>query len=245
MSYEQLILNGAYAGKGKLHPIDEEYFRDCGPQPLFEKIVREHPMLINATTTFYGLLIYSLIRSQLCLNVVEIGTGYGWCSWFMATAVRENMSRLKQKGRYLAVDISDRTKDLFEYLKESEDLPIEYIYKSSLDIKPEEYLMDGAPIDLLYQDGNHQTDFNLKELELIYPILKDNGMGYLVCHDMYSWCEEYRWEVEKLIKSGKYPFEHVSFIYNDGLTIYRNMKNYDHNKVYFPLTDQQRKDGIW
>ena len=40
----------------------------------------------------------------------------------------------------------------------------------SLTVKPE---MFKKPIDLIFQDGCHETDHCLKELELYYPLLKD------------------------------------------------------------------------
>ena len=225
---------------GELHPIDKEYF-EKHPAPLFEKIVRSHYVQINHTTPFYGIWLYSMIRAIQGLNVAEIGVGYGWCSYFMAIAVKENMDRYNASGRYLAIDIGGRTKELFE-LMEKDGLPVKFIQCNSLEIKKEDYMFEGKQLDLIFQDGNHEPKHCLKELGEIYPALKGNGNGYLICHDTNAWCEEY---FKIIIKDPKYKWEFITFPQNYGFTILRKMDGYDYDKVRFPLTEEMRANPVW
>jgi len=227
--------------KGIIHPADKDYFNQY-PAEIFELLARNHYVQINHTTPFYGILLYSIIKSIQAYNVVEIGTGYGWCSYFMAQAVKENVARHKEMpGRYLAVDISDRTKELFDQMKK-DGLPVEYMYKDSLEIKPEDLIFNDRKLDLLFQDGNHRPDYCLKELDIIYPMLKGNGEGYLVAHDTYAWCEEY---FKAIYNNPKYQWEFVSFPFNMGITVFRKMEGYDYNKVNWEMTPEMRAKSVW
>jgi len=226
--------------KGELHPEDKKYFEKY-PAPIFELLVRNHYIQINHTTPFYGILLYSIIRAIQALSVAEIGVGYGWCSYFMAMAVKENMTRYQANGRYLAIDISGRPKNLFD-LMEKDGLPVKFIQCNSLEIKSKDYIFENRKLDLIFQDGNHETKHCFKELDEIYPALKDNGNGYLICHDTNAWCEEY---FKALRKDPRYKFEYISFPQNYGLTFFRNMANYDYDKIRFPLTKEMRENPIW
>lgn len=234
-------MNPEETKRGDMHPLDKEYF-DKHPAKLFEMLVQNHYVQINHTTPFYGILLYSIVKAIQAFNVIEIGVGYGWCSYFMAQAVKENVARHPEmKGRYLALDNSDRTKNLFNKMRD-DGLPVEYIYKNSLEMKPEELIFNDRGIDLVFQDGNHEKEHCLKELDILYPLLKDKGDGYLVCHDTYAWCEEY---FKAIYKNPKYKWEFVSFPYNMGITIFRKMENYSYDEIRWPLTDEDRKKVVW
>jgi len=220
--------------------IDKDYF-EKHPAPLFEEIVKKHYVQINHTTPFYGIWLYSMIRAIQAFNVVEIGVGYGWCSYFMAMAVKENMNRYNFNGRYLAIDIGARAKELFDKMAK-DGLPVKFIQCNSLEIKKEDYIFEDKGLDLIFQDGNHEVEHCLKELEEIYPALKDKGNGYLICHDTNAWCEEY---FKIIRKDPKYKWEYVSFPQNYGITIFRKMDNYDYDLVRWPMTPEMRKQDMW
>jgi hypothetical protein len=234
------MLNELKHGPGPLHPIDLEVFAQY-PARIFEVLARENYTQINYTDAFYGPMLWAMIRANHSLNVVEIGVGEGYCSYFMAQAVRENIARDSVPGRYLGIDISDRCKDLFDKMA-ADGLPVEYKFVDSATLKPEDLLHDGRPVDLLFQDGNHHIDQTLKEIDIIYPALRGNGEGYLCCHDVYAYCEQYA----KILRTNpKFKFEHISFLYNYGFGIFRKMDGYDYEKVFWPITEEDKQKKAW
>jgi predicted O-methyltransferase YrrM len=208
-----------------LHPVDKRTFGEH-PAPLWEAWMKLHLGHINHTLPHYGPMFYSLIRALTCETVVEIGVAEGYTCFFMANAVRDNCTRYGFNGRYIGIDININE----HYLKpfRDSDLPIEFWEMDSLDVKPE---MFEKPIDLIFQDGCHETEHCLKELELFYPLLKDKGDGYIIMHDVHYLCEEY---FNIIRKDPRYNFEYVRFVNNYGLAICRKMDGYDQNKRICP-----------
>jgi predicted O-methyltransferase YrrM len=210
------------------NPIDKAYLEKY-PAPLLGMIMEKNPFPMNSTTPFYGMLLYSMCRVISAHRVLEIGVDAGWSSWFMAMAVLENSNRHKEgKGsfKYIGVDIGNK-KDIFDKMKE-QGLPVEFLHMDSLDLTVDMV----APLDLVFQDGWHNTKHCLKELEVIYPALKNNGQGYLIMHDVYSTCEEYFKVVSE--NKEKWNFEITRFQPNYGVAICRKMEGVDPNKIYWP-----------
>jgi cephalosporin hydroxylase len=225
---------------GDLHVVDQEVFNPDNKPLLFEQLARGSYVQINHTTPFYGIMLYSIIRATQALNVVEIGVGFGWCSYFMAMAVRENIERYNVAGRYLGIDIDPETKPLFDKMI-ADGFPVEYKYCDSATLKTEDFLHNGRKIDLIFQDGDHHTEQCLKEIEIFYPAIRDQGEGYLITHDSYAWCEEYY----NIIKNDpRFKWEHTSFMQNYGFTIFRKMDNYDYKKQWWGETPPE-KGQVW
>ena len=199
---------------------DMDYFA-IYPQPMFEVMFNEHIGPINSTTTYYGPLLYWLCRASGALNVMEIGMAEGWSSFFLASAVKDEGTRQGVQGVYYGVDIGDKT-PLINKMKER-DVNIKFINKDSLKLKPVDW--DNKTLDLVFQDGWHSTEYVLDELDILYPYLRDKGMGYWVMHDCYSWCED----AFEIVKK-KYEWEFIRFYVNYGIAIFRNMKNYDYKQ---------------
>lgn len=221
-----------------LHPKDKELF-DQYPSSLWEAWMKLHPTHVNHTTPFFGPMLYWITRAIGAHIAVEIGIAQGYTSFFMAAAIKDNNVRYQMKGKYIAIDIKPK-QYIFDPLID-QGFPIVFYEKNSLDINLDELGGEGK-VDLIFQDGWHNTKHCLKELnQLIYPALKDNGNGYLIMHDVYSWCEQY---YNIVAKDPKYNFEAVRFLNNYGLAICRKMDNYDHNKVFWPDGDQKEQDGF-
>jgi len=223
--------------KGELHPMDQKIFDDH-PSDIWESMMRLHGSHINHTTPHFGPMLYWIIRAIGACNVIEIGVAQGYTSWFMAQAIKDNNIRYSMKGKYVAIDIDDK-RPLFDPWKE-EGMPVEFWQMNSVEV-PEDKLAE-CKWDLIFQDGWHNTKHCTKELEMYYPHLKDNGNGYWIMHDVYSWCEEYYDLVME--KKNEYPFEAIRFLNNYGLAICRNMKNYDHSKRFWPQGDQPESEGF-
>jgi len=212
---------------------DMDFFKKY-PAPMFEAMYGQHISSINTTSNYYGPLIYFIMKANTSHNVLEIGMAQGWTSYFMACAVHENNQRFGAGGYYYGCDITDKTY-IFDDMKAKGLTNIKNLNKDSLKITKDDWVDPGITLDLIFQDGWHSTSYILDEWELLMPFLKDNGNGYFIMHDVYAWGEE----GYKLIKK-KYPFmEHVAFMNNYGLAIFRNMKNFDYDKVHWPEGGQK------
>lgn len=221
-----------------LHKLDKEIF-DQYPSEIWEAMMKIHPTHINHTTPFFGPMLYWIIRAIGAHTVVEIGIAQGYSSFFMAAAIKDNNIRFQMKGEYIAIDIADK-RPLFDPMI-AQGYPIRFIQKNSLEVSVEDLGGKGR-VDLIFQDGWHNTKHCFKELDnLIYPALKDNGNGYLIMHDVYSWCEEY---YRLVIQDPKYKFEAIRFMNNYGLALCRKMDNYDYAKIHWPDGDQKEEDGF-
>ncbi len=220
-----------------MHPNDKKLF-DEHPAPLWEAWMEMHPAHINCTTPSYGPMMYWIMRAITGPNAVEIGVAQGYTSWFIAQGVKDNNTRFGCDGKYVAIDIGDKRPIFDPWIKDG--LPMEFWQTDSLKVT-HEMLNEAFPsgIDLIFQDGWHNTEHCMKELELYYPHLKGNGDGYLIMHDIYAYCEEYYKEV---MKDPRWNFESVRFLNNYGLAICRKMDGYDHDKVFWPTGDQPDQD---
>ena len=236
-----MSIDEANKPKGELHKVDKILF-DAHPSPVWEAMMRLHRSHVNSTTPCFGPLLYWWIRAIGAAKVMEIGIAQGYTSWFMAEAVKDNGIRYGFKGKYIAVDIADKT-PLFQPSID-DGLPIEVWTMDSKDIiigaEDKPGVLAAGTYDLIFQDGWHNTKHCLKELEYIYPALKSKGDGYMVAHDVYSWCEEYY----KIITTDpKYKWETIRLMNNYGLAIMRKMDDYDYTKVHWPQGDQPEADG--
>jgi len=208
-----------------LHEIDKTEF-DKYPAPLWEAWMKIHPGHINHTLPHYGPMFYFMMRSMTTEIAVEIGVAEGYTSFFMASAIKDNSLRYGFKGQYIGIDINIR--DCYiDKIKELE-LPAQFLEMNSLDIDTSIFK---KPIDFIFQDGCHDYDHCMKELELFYPLLKGGGEGYIVMHDVHYVCEEYFHTIKK---DPRYNFEYVRFINNYGLAICRKMDGYNPDKKFCP-----------
>jgi SAM-dependent methyltransferase len=202
---------------------DMDYFK-VYPSPMFEAMFNEHISPINTTTTYYGPLLYWFARGVNALSILEIGMAEGWTTFFLASAAKDEGVRHGVPGMYYGCDIADKA-HIVEKAKE-QGVPINFIHKDSWDLVPEDF--GHRKFDLIFQDGWHSTEYVLREFEILFPYLKDNGHGYFVMHDAYGYCEE----AFEIIRK-KYAWEYIRIYHSYGLAILRNMQNYDYSKVHW------------
>lgn len=218
------------------------------PAPIFEAMARLNPAeSINSTTPHYGPLLYTLTRVIGAHRVLEIGVAQGWSSGLMAWGVKENNDRYAAGGKFFAIDIDDKA-----YIQAEHDavgLPSKFIHHPEGSVHflehpelwPLEFEKDS--FDLIFIDGLHQKDYVRREIELVYPLLKGNGNGYLCLHDVYAFMESLWPEITEQTapdKDGvmKKAWEHVRFLPNYGFGLLRKMEGYDHFKTFWPDGDQ-------
>jgi len=212
-----------------MHPLDKEYFQEY-PAPVMQKIHAGHWTNINSTITFYGPMLYFLVRALGCEQVLEIGHAEGYTSYYLAHAVKDNAVRFGMQGnRYYGIDIIQT--DVMKEKVARESLPATIINMDSINLTQDTF--KGKTFDLIFQDGAHDTEHVLHEMEVLYPQLKSGGSGYWVFHDCYGPAEDGFHQLKKLIKAGKYKFEFVRLFSVYGLAILRKMEGYDENKLYW------------
>lgn len=221
------------------------YFK-IHPAPMWEAMCRLNPCeSINATTPHYGPMLYTLASAIPAFNVLEIGVAEGWCSGFMAWAVKQNNQRFGMTGKYIGIDIDG--KDHVQAAHDEIGLPSKFYHhpKGSVDFL-ENYTKDlwtPNSIDLIFIDGLHQIDYLRKEIELILPFLKGGGSGYLCLHDIYAFVEELWPELTEMVAPdingiNKPAWESLRFLENYGFGILRKMEGYDYSKRFWPSGDQ-------
>ena len=200
---------------------DEGYFKEY-PQPIFEASCADHiDTIINHSTPYYGPFLYWLVRCSGARHALEIGVCKAWTSYFLASGVKDNMTRLTGDGHYYGVDISNELPELQRKLREK-GLPVTMLEMDSWDIKPETFPL--APsFGVVFIDGWHSEQHLFKEVELTYPMLQGAGRGYMAIHDCYGWVMK---PMQKLLKNPKYNWEYIRFFDNYGLAILRKMDGY-------------------
>ena len=159
-------------GRLVTHPKDIEYFTEY-PALLMELIHSSHFTNINSTITYFGPMLYFIVRALGCEQVLEIGHAEGYTSHYLAHAVKDNATRFGMKGnRYYGIDIAqtEKTRNALE----KEGLPVTILNIDSIKLTPD--TLKDIKFDLIFQDGAHDTEHILHELDILYPA--DNRKGY-------------------------------------------------------------------
>jgi len=203
---------------------DKGYFKQF-PQPIFEASCKDHiDTVINHSTPYYGPLLYWLTRCAAAKFVLEIGVCKGWTSYFLASGVKDNLTRNPGTGQYYGVDISGITAELQKKLRDK-GLPVTMLQMDSWDITTKSFPL-GSDFGLVFIDGWHSAQHLFKEIEITYPMLRGKGRGYMVIHDTYGWVMK---PMQEVMKNPNYNFECIRFEDNYGLTILRKMDGYVEN----------------
>jgi predicted O-methyltransferase YrrM len=206
------------------HPKDVEYFKQY-PAPLMEIMHSNHFTNVNATITFFGPMLYFLLREIGAEQVLEIGHAEGYSSFYLANAVKDNATRFGMEGnKYYGIDIVQTDKVREQLLKK--DLPVDLRELDSMKLTPETF--KGVDFDVIFQDGCHDTEHVLYEMATMYPQLKPGG--YWIFHDAAGPAEE-AWHL--IVKDKNYQFESLRFITPYGLGIMRKIEGIDPEKRYW------------
>lgn len=211
------------------HPLDIEYFKDF-PAPIMQRVHELHHTNVNSTITFFGPMMYFLLRDIGAENVLEIGHAEGYTSRYLASAVKDNATRFQMPGnKYYGIDIVKT--DLVRSQLEEAGLPVDIRFLDSMNLTPETF--KDVLFDVIFQDGCHETGHVLHELKTLYPQLKGEGKGYFIMHDVFGPSEEGFHAIKKLIDEGVYNFEYVRIFSCYGLGIFRKMSGWDENKRHW------------
>lgn len=206
---------------------DIEYFTDF-PAPIMELIHSSHFININSTITFFGPMLYFFARAIEAHRILEIGHAECYTAWYLANAVKDNGMRYGvTDGQYYGIDIV-QTDLALERLK---GLPATIINMDSATITKDTF--KDIKFDMIFQDGAHDTEHVLYEIETLYPQLRGDGQGYLIMHDVYGPSEE---AFHKLIPelTTKYNFEWCRIWSSSyGLGILRKMEGLDPEKRFW------------
>lgn len=226
-----------------LHEVDRAYFKEY-PAPMYEAMTRKASGEINSTAPFYGPMLYTIARAACCGSALEIGVAFGWSAGFMSWAIKENNSRFNTSGRYYGLDCADKS-----HLQKQHDamgLPSTFIMdpKGSAHYLRNQTIWGPESLHLIFIDGWHNNKYVQREMELVYPLLKGQGDGYLCFHDIYAFIEE-SWPIFTEMKAPdangimRPAWEFIRFPQNYGFGVLRKMEGYDHHKVYWPDGDQK------
>lgn len=209
------------------HPKDIEYFTQY-PAPIMELIHSAHNVNINATIPFFGPMLYFLVRALKCEGVLEIGHAECYTAWYLAHAVNDNAVRHNLPNpMYYGIDIV-KTEEAKETLTKA-GLPNTIVNLDTINLN--ETTFKGVQFDLIFQDGCHEEKYVLHEMEVLWPQLRGNGLGYWIMHDCYGPCED---AFRKLIPMFGKDVEWCRLddgIY--GLAILRKMDGYDYGRKHW------------
>lgn len=210
-----------------LHPKDQEYF-DNYPAPIMKMLQEQHFTNCNATITFFGPMLYFLIRAFRCQNVLEVGHAEGYTAWYMANAVKDNAARHNLKNpMYWGIDII-KTRETSNIL-DNANLPNTIMNIDTLNLDKETF--KDIQFDLVFQDGCHGEDHVFHEFKTLWPQLRGNGLGYWIMHDTRGPAEEGYKKILEYIKQENIDVQHINLdegIY--GLGMFRKMEGFDYSK---------------
>ena len=210
-----------------LHPKDQEYF-DCYPAPIMQMLQENHFTNINSTITFFGPMLYFMVRAFLCQKVLEIGTAEGYTSFYLSSAVKANAIRNNySNAMFYGLDIcqTKKTSDNLTAL----GLPNEIMTLDSIELDKETF--KDIQFDFIFQDGAHDKEHVLHEFKVLWPQLRGNGLGYFVMHDVMGPSADGYALVNGYVKQEGIKLQNV--ILDDGiygLAILRKMEDYSERR---------------
>jgi predicted O-methyltransferase YrrM len=171
----------------------------------------EHPSNdCNFTCTYFPLLIYLFAKIHCSKNILEIGSAEGYSSYYLAEIAKEN------DGMYYGIDINPGLVDRVD--KMLGDLPHKMICADTHKMEKIDFT---DSLDIVWIDGEHTTKAVMHEIELVYPLLKDRGFGFIFLHDIVDMGVSGAW----LQLKNDPRFESIGLEANYGLGILRKLEN--------------------
>jgi len=209
---------------------DIEWFSDY-PAPIMENIHSQHFTIVNSTIPFFGPMLYFLVRQFGCEQILEIGHAEGYSSFYLANGVKDNGTRYRMAGnKFYAIDIV-QTEKVREMLL-AKELPVVIEEKDSMTLTKDDF-PEVNKFDMIFQDGNHDTEHVVYEFETMWSRLKDKGDGYWIAHDAQGPAEEGCREIIRLLKERNEPVQYLTMGGAYGLLIIRKMANLDPEKRFW------------
>jgi len=95
----------------------------------------------------------------------------------------------------------------------------------------EKEVFEDVKFDLVFQDGCHEANHVFHEFKTLWPLLKGNGLGYWIAHDVMGPAAEGYKKILAYIKENNIPIEKIVLdegIY--GLSMFRKMEGYHERK---------------
>ena len=211
------------------HERDLEYFGEY-PAPIMQSVQELHHTNINSTISFFGPMLYFLLRDIGAEQVLEIGHAEGYTAHYLANAVKDNATRFGMKGnKYYGIDIVQTEK--VRSALEAKGLPVDVRDVDSMTLSPETF--PGLLFDVIFQDGCHDTDHVLHEFKTMWPQLKGEGKGYWIAHDVFGPSEDGMKKIKHLLDDGIYKGEYIRIFSCYGLMIIRKMDGWDESKRHW------------
>ena len=211
------------------HERDLEYFGEY-PAPIMQSVQELHHTNINSTISFFGPMLYFLLRDIGAEQVLEIGHAEGYTAHYLANAVKDNATRFGMTGnKYYGIDIVQTEK--VRSALEAKGLPVDVRNVDSMTLSPETF--PGLLFDVIFQDGCHDTDHVLHEFKTMWPQLKGEGKGYWIAHDVFGPSEDGMKKIKHLLDDGIYKGEYIRIFSCYGLMIIRKMDGWDESKLHW------------
>jgi hypothetical protein len=163
----------------------------------------------NFTCTYFPLLIYLFAKIHGSKNILEIGSAEGYSAYYLSEIAKEN------GGMYYGIDINPGLIERVDKLLG--DLPHKMICADTKKLDK----LDIDSLDIVWIDGEHTTEAVMHEIELVYPLLKDRGFGFIFLHDIVDMGVSGAWW--KLKNDPR--FESIGLEANYGLGILRKLEN--------------------
>lgn len=141
------------------------------PNRVFEEIFKS---IVPYNTEGDIQILYYLAKKSKARATLEVGVYHGAASLILALAMREN------GGIHHAVDNQQEHLDRFERLAEQYGVKnnIRTYYGDS------GYMNWEVPLDLAFIDGNHNTEYVLRDIDVFGSKIKKGG--FLCFHDSFS-----------------------------------------------------------
>jgi predicted O-methyltransferase YrrM len=143
----------------------------------FLKGFGDHPLgWMNTTVAYFPILIYLFAKIHNARNILEVGVDYGYSSYYLASAAKEN------GGMFYGIDILQDMCDRTGKLLTESNLPHKLLCADTKKLQKLDFVDD--LLDIAFLDGEHTTEAVGHEIELVYPLLKERGFGFIFIHDI-------------------------------------------------------------
>lgn len=210
------------------HERDLEYFGEY-KAPIMQAVQELHHTNINSTISFFGPMMYFLLRDIGAEQVLEIGHAEGYTAHYLAHAVKDNATRFGMAGnKYHGIDIVQTEK--VRAALEGQGLPVDVRELDSMLLTPETF---GKTFDVIFQDGCHDIEHVVHEFRAMWPALKGEGKGYWIMHDVFGPAEEGARIIKALVDVGEFNCEYLRIFSVYGLGIFRKMDGWDPEKRHW------------